>query len=75
MDLVHRTIVSLKKNNDDIRKDIVAVGTDYIGASAVIDFDSNGDIKGNRYNVCQFDLDSQTTYCLLVLVYRQLTMV
>jgi len=43
------------EGSDDIRDDLASVGSSYDGASGVHSFDSNGDVAGTGYEVCQFD--------------------
>lgn len=43
------------EGSDDIRDDLASVGSNYDGASGVHNFDSNGDVAGTGYEVCQFD--------------------
>ena len=43
------------EGGDNIRADISTIGTGYDGASGVHTFDSNGDVAGTGYEVCNFD--------------------
>lgn len=43
------------EGGDNIRTDIVTIGTGYDGASGVHTFDSNGDVSGTGYEVCNFN--------------------
>ena len=40
--------------DENLRDDIVSVGSNYDGASGVHTFDSNGDVAGTGYEVCEF---------------------
>ena len=41
-------------SNDDLRDDLVSLGSSYDGASGVHTFDSNGDVQGTGYEICEF---------------------
>ena len=43
------------EGGDNIRADIKTIGSGYDGASGVHTFDSNGDVAGTGYEVCNFD--------------------
>ena len=43
------------EGGDNIRADISTIGTGYDGASGVHTFDSNGDVSGTGYEVCDFN--------------------
>ena len=43
------------EGGDNIRADIKTIGTGYDGASGVHTFDSNGDVSGTGYEVCDFN--------------------
>ena len=43
------------EGGDNIRADISTIGTGYDGASGVHTFDSNGDVSGTCYEVCDFN--------------------
>jgi len=41
-------------SNDDLRDDLASLGSNYDGASGVHSFDSNGDVSGTGYEICDF---------------------
>jgi branched-chain amino acid transport system substrate-binding protein len=45
---------AMADSNDDLRDDLVSLGSSYDGASGVHTFDSNGDVSGTGYEVCNF---------------------
>jgi branched-chain amino acid transport system substrate-binding protein len=45
---------AMADSNDDLRDDLVSLGSSYDGASGVHTFDSNGDVSGTGYEICNF---------------------
>ena len=45
---------AMADSNDDLRDDLVSLGSSYDGASGVHTFDSNGDVPGTGYEICEF---------------------
>ena len=45
---------AMADSNDDLRDDLASLGSNYDGASGVHSFDSNGDVSGTGYEICDF---------------------